>query len=283
MYLGERRIRSAGRTSGSIEITIPTELQALEGVSCSFAVRDGPRPEIVLQPDLAEARTLFCSLWERLRIGLAEVGEIDEFSLAPFALALFPSSHWRDRPPLAYSDALTVLQRQEAASGSAREAMARTLAFLAVVAGRQLGLQGDVAVAFGDAVGYLVTGIAPGLGADFERGMADRLFAQSLPATQESGRGHEIAGHLAPVGSGSPMAEEVWLRARPGLCAVYDQFRAWQEDHGAYKQARENWYRALTVEMGMRETSVEGFLERRDEAPLGPEPSHHEGDQREEI
>jgi len=283
MYLGERKIRSAGRTSGSIEITIPTDLQALEGVNCSFMVRDGPRPEIVLQPDLSEARALFQALWERLRLGLAEVGELEEFSLAPFALGLFPAAHWRDRPPLAYTDALTVLQRQDATTGRAREAMARTLAFLAIVAGRQLGLEGRLAVAFGDAVGYLVTGVTPGLGADFERGMADRLFAQSLPAGKRLPQGELVAGHSVPVGPGSPLKERLWLRARPGLCAVYDQFHAWQEDSEAYEADRENWYRALTVEMGMRATSVEGFLERRDEAKRGPEPSPHERDQREET
>ncbi len=35
MYLGNRRIRSAGRTSGSIEITLPTLLQVLEGVAAT--------------------------------------------------------------------------------------------------------------------------------------------------------------------------------------------------------------------------------------------------------
>ena len=32
MDWGSRRIRSAGRTSGSVEITLPAEMQALEGV-----------------------------------------------------------------------------------------------------------------------------------------------------------------------------------------------------------------------------------------------------------
>ena len=41
MYLSTSRIRSAGRTSGSIEITLPPALQAFTGLGCRVTVRDG--------------------------------------------------------------------------------------------------------------------------------------------------------------------------------------------------------------------------------------------------
>jgi hypothetical protein len=247
MYLGTRRIRSAGRTSGSIEITLPTQLQVLEGVECRLMVRDGSRPEIVLQPDLSTAQALFNALWQRLRLGLGEVDEIGDFSPADFTLALFPPRHWQERPPLAYADALAVLRQRTRQENRDPEALTRMLAFLAVAAGYRLGLKDALALAFGDALAYLITGTPAGLGTDFERGMAHRTFW-----------GEGCAQH--PLGS--PFDDQVWQQARPGLRRVYDQFRTWQEDTEAYAAAREKWYRALTMEMRVQVSSVEEYVGR---------------------
>lgn len=245
MYLGTRRIRSAGRTSGSIEITLPALLQVLEGVKCRLTVRDGPRPEIVLQPDLAAAQNLFYTLWKKVRLGLGEIGELPDFSMADFTLAFFPPRHWQERPPLAYADALTVLQSKNGGEGSVEESLSRLLAFLAVTAGYQLGLQGAFALAFGDATAYLITGNTAGLGTDFERGMAHRIFwGENRPQQLH----------------GSPLDEQVWQQARPGFRRVYDQFRNWQENPEVYATAREKWYRALTVEVAVRVSSVEEYV-----------------------
>ncbi|MBU0703252.1 MAG: hypothetical protein KKC18_05235 [Chloroflexi bacterium] len=247
MYLATRRIRSAGRTSGSIEITLPAQLQVLEGAECRLTVRDGPRPEIVLQPDLSAAQTLFHTLWQRLSLGLGEIDEVGDFSPGDFTLALFPPRHWQERPPLAYADGLAVL-RQRAGQGDCEpEALTRLVAFLAVAAGSRLGLEGALALAFGDAVSYLITGTSAGLGTDFERGMAHRTFWVEGRAQQ-------------PLGS--PCDDQVWQQARPGFRRVYDQFRAWQEDPEAYASDREKWYRALTVEMGVQVSSVEEYVGR---------------------
>ncbi len=247
MYLTRRKIRSAGRTSGSIEITLPAQLQVLEGVECSLMVRDGPRPEIVLQPDLSVAQTLFQELWQQLRLGLGEVDEIGDFSPADLTLTLFPPHHWQERPPLAYADALTVLRQREGKEDRRPQAASRLLTFLSVAAGYRLGLQGALALAFGDAVAYLITGASAGLGTDFERGMAHRTF-------WGAGR--------PPQPLGSPFKDHTWQQARSGLRRIYDQFRAWQENPQAYAVAREKWYRALTVEMGVRATSIEEFVEK---------------------
>lgn len=246
MYLTTRRIRSAGRTSGSVEITLPAELQVLERVECCLVVRDGPCPEIVLQPDLSAAQALFRELWQKLRLGLGEIEELGDFSPADFALGLFPPRHWQERPPLAYGDALAVLQQQAGQGDNDPEAITRLMAFLAVAAGYRLGLKRSLALAFGDAVAYLITGSSTSLGTDFERGMSHRAF-------WGEGRVQSL---------GSPFDDRVWQQAQPGLRRVYDQFRTWQEDPEAYAAAREKWYRALTVEMGVRASSIEEYVSR---------------------
>jgi hypothetical protein len=245
MYLVTRRIRSAGRTSGSIEITLPAQLQVLEGVKCRLMVRDGSRPEIVLQPDLSAAQSLFDALWQKLRLGLGEIDEIGDFSPADFTLALFPPRHWQERPPLAYADALAVLRQRSEQEDREPEALTRLLAFLSVAASYRLGLNGTLALAFGDAVAYLIAGTPAGLGTDFERGMAHRIFW-----------GDGRAQHSL----GSPFDDQTWQQSQAGLRRVYDQFRAWQEDPEAHAAAREKWYRALTVEMGVRVSSVEEYV-----------------------
>ena len=59
---------------------------------------------------------------------------------------------------------------------------------------------------------------------------------------------------------GSPFDDQAWQKAQPGLRRLYDQFRAWQEDPTAYAAARDKWYMGLTVEMGVRLTSVQEYV-----------------------
>jgi hypothetical protein len=218
-------------------MTLPVELEMLEGVACRLTMRDGSRPEIVLQPDVSVALGLFRELWQKLRVGLSDIGEVGEFSASDFSMAFFPPPHWQERPPLAYADALAVLHGQgdERADARYRSALTRLLAFLAVAAAYRLDLSRSLAPGFGESVAYLITGTAAGLGTDFERGMAHLTFW----------------GDGGAKSMGSPFQDEVWEQARPGLKRVYDQFRAWQERPEAYADARERWYKALAVEVGV--------------------------------
>ena len=89
-------------------------------------------------------------------------------------------------------------------------------------------------MAFGDSLGYLVTANPTGLGVDFERGMAHRLFwgENSLP--------HPFT---------NPFDDRDWQQARQGFKKVFDQLLSWQETPTICIGARDQWYRALTVEL----------------------------------
>jgi len=223
-------------------------LQVLEGTKCQLLVRDGPRPEIVLQPDLSAAQDIFQKLWNKIQIGLGEIGDLPDFSLADFTPTFFLFQHWQERPPLSYSDALIIHQQQEQRVSSSsshsddaknqsagdEDALARVLASLIVNAGYDLGLQSRIAVAFGDSLAYLVTAIPTSLGADFERGMAHRLF---------------WGESCLPRPFSHPFEDHDWKEARSGFKKVYDQFLAWQETPTTCTVARDQWYRALTAEL----------------------------------
>lgn len=236
MYLGTRKVRSAGRTSGSIEITLPSRLQPLQGLNCRLVVRDGLQPEIVLQPDLAASQEIFHICWQKLASGLGEIGDIGDFALADFTLTLFPATHWhhgQERPPLAYTDALVLSPHPARQANRHPETVARLLASLAVAAAYRLNLRQRLAFAFGDAIAYLVTGVPVGLGTEFERGIAHQLFWNN--------------GQAPPLPT-SVLDDRLWQKAQLSLPRVYDHFCAWQADPAAYTTAREKWYRALAVE-----------------------------------
>jgi hypothetical protein len=229
MVIGQRRIRSAGRRSGSIEVTLPAQLQALEGVECRLLLRDGPRPEIVLQPDLSVALGLFRRLWGLLRSGIADPELIGDLDLAQFSMSLFPTA-WQERPPLACADALAVL-RSPGAGASDPDALARLLAALAAVQGQHLGLDRHLAPAFGAAIASAMLGVATNFGADFEAGMARQQF---------------VAARLEP---GAPLDPHTWQLARPVLLTILDQFQTWQAQPATYTAARDRWFKGLAAEL----------------------------------
>jgi hypothetical protein len=230
MNFGSRRIRSAGRTSGSVEVTLPPQLHSLLEVECRLLLRDGAYPEIVLQPDLSDAHALLPRIWRQLQAGLGVIGEAGDFDPAAFTLALFPARHWQGRPPLAYADALAVLRR----APDAREALSRLVAAMAAVVGTKLGLGESLATAFGDTVAYLVTGTAALAGFECERGLALRAFGAQPPAFQPD---------LSAL-------ERQWGRAAPGLARVWEQFADWQARPETHAAARQSWYRALMIDVG---------------------------------
>ena len=249
MYLGARKVRSAGRNSGSVEVTLPVQLSVLEGVECRLVVRDGLRPELVLEPELGEVQSFFRDMWSKLSVGLVEIDEIDDFAPAEFTLTLFSPERAAERPPLTYADGLRALRGRPALGdgarlelGGATEALARVLAALGAAAGYHLGLARSFAEAFGDGLAYVMTGVPVGCGTEFERGTAHQAFHGESSADLGS-RGRD--GRRL-----SPYAEDAWRLAQSGLARVFHQFGGWQANPELYESDRGRWYMALALEMG---------------------------------
>ena len=218
------------------------KLHALLGVSCNIEIRDGLRPEIVLQPNLSAVQGLMKRLWAKLAIGLSSIGDIKDFRLSDFTISIFPVQYWKDRPPLSYADAIQALEKLSADKNYKDDGFSRLIAFMAVQAGRLLGLESHFALAFGDSVAFLTTGYATSIGADFERGMAYRLFGEDVVNT---------------VREENLLEDNVWEQLTSHLQKVFDQFFLWQGALEIYEEDRNNWYRALSFEM---ESSSEGML-----------------------
>jgi hypothetical protein len=244
MHFGKRNIRSAGRSSGSVEITLPVELAILEGVACRLSLRDGLAPEIVLQPDLLVVVPVFEKLWNLLRLGLEEIGEIGDFAEADYGFGLFRAPTLGTRPSLAYTDALLIhrsLGTNADATPQVLEAFARIVESMAAVAGSRLGLSNERAALFGNEVACLVSGEMIG---------ARDAFARSL-ASQSSSTPRD-AGWCRKV----PLSTDNWRRAQDALIHVYDQIRSWDNDPTVFTKERELWYRARHFEAQFRATQV---------------------------
>ncbi|MBL7184108.1 MAG: hypothetical protein ISS50_06630 [Anaerolineae bacterium] len=251
MRLGTRKVRSAGRTSGSVEITLPVEVQALTGIGCEIILQDGVQPQIVLQPDLSVAQALFIELWGMLRRGLEAVDDVGDFALSDFNVALLPPRHWYERPPLSYNDALILQGYIEQKAPSARiqnsAALLHLITFLAINASYRLGLKGQLTIAFGDALGYLVTGASGGHGSEFERDAALAAYGAGQ---------RPVAGQIAALS-----IDDDWTAAQEGLRRVYELFATWQADPAEYEAARNRWWQSgVIVERGAMLSTVEAYL-----------------------
>lgn len=226
MFSLTRKVRSAGRTSGSVEITLPPEMQALEGVECRLILRDGARPEIVIVPDITIAGAVFVELWVQLRTAFSLIGDIGDFQLSDFEVSFLPPRHWVDRPPLAYRDALALHRARQAEATIDPSGLSHVITFLSVGAARRLGLTERYALVFGVIVGYLVSGICSGHGTDFEQDVALQLLAGGPDGTPLSTLFHV----------------ERWEKSQEGFRRIFEQVHAWQADPALYEENRRRWW-----------------------------------------
>ncbi len=242
MHFGKRNIRSAGRSSGSVEVTLPVELAVLEGIACRLYLHDGLAPEIVLQPDLQATMSIFEKLWDLLRLGLEEIDEIGDFAEADYGFGLFGATKLGAAPSLAYRDAL-LIQRNLGAEPTPHvlDAFARIIESMAAVAGSRLGLSNEFVASFGNQVAYLVSGEMIGARDAFARSLA----SQSASAPQDAGWCRN-----------APFNADNWRQAQNALLHVFDQFKAWDADPAVFTKERELWYRARRFEAHQHITQI---------------------------
>ena len=203
-----RQIRTAGRGSGSIEVTLPSVLRSLVGLSCRVTLRDGARPDIVLQPDLRQAHAAFVSVWRAMAgtlLGPSE--ELPPFPVASFGFGLQHRDGSADVPFLCWHDGLALAS----ALLPPPQAVSRVVAALGQALAAELAITPYFAADFGAACGFLAGGVAPSFDG---QAVCDRVAA-ALPGVSRA------------VRCGDVRDDAFWIATAPLLLAVAKLFRDW--------------------------------------------------------
>jgi hypothetical protein len=248
MDLGARQIRTAGKGSGSIEVTLPADLRDLVGLSCRISLHDGPRPQIVLQPDLQRAQSVFATLWRcmvaalrrDLEAGAATTGgalPAAALRLGEFDLGLRPHAGGGGRPFLCWRDGLALCRPPPHDAA----AMARTLAAFGHALTPSLGIAVSLAADFGAVCGHLATGIPPAGAWQEACDLAAAALRHAPPAGAPM-RAAEAAGEAA----GGAL---FWQAAEPLLSAAVDLFRGWTVDPASHAALRAASRRSRCIEL----------------------------------
>jgi hypothetical protein len=229
MDLGVRQIRTAGKGSGSIELTLPAELRDLVGLPCKVTLRDGSRPDIVLRPDLGRVHDAFSALWHPMQAALMPE-DPTAFPSSAFEFGLHPRAASADVPFLCWRDGLLLAAYPpyEAA------AVSRTVAAFAQAMAADLGLDPDLAIGFGTACGWRLAGAAPA---------ADAQEACDLVAL------HLPRGRPPLAAAGGDLDAAFWALAAPALNATADLFAAWTADPARHAVLRAAWRRGRAIEL----------------------------------
>ena len=238
MLLGTRQIRTSGKGSGSIELTLPSDLRDLVGLPCRILLRDGSRPDIVLQPDLRGALGAFQALWQSVLSVLVDGARHWPLPLDVFAFGLQPRFGQSQIPFLCWRDGVAI-------SGPAPHdpaCVSRTLAAMCQAMAGELGIGDALATDFGASCGYLATGVHPS--ADAQR--TCDLVAASLDATQRPGF---AAGLLGASNAGGALDEAFLSSAGPQLRAARALFLGWADDPASLTSLRSAWKRGFSIDM----------------------------------
>jgi hypothetical protein len=235
MEFGTRSIRSAGQGSGSVEVTLPVAFRGFVGLSCRLALRDGLRPEIVLQPELRGARTAFARLWTMLAGALGAAPAADP-PLADTVLTLWPvPGAAGPAPRLAWSDALALA----AAPPHEAAPLARSVAAFARMLAAPLGIAPDLAAGFGAACGFALAG---------------HVEAGAEPAC-DIGAALLARDGIAP---GAPLsaAEDAFsagfaAAARPALALLRDAHLDWTAEPPRHAALLAAWRRGVALELAV--------------------------------
>ena len=238
MHLGTRQIRTSGKGSGSIELTLPSELRDLVGLPCRVLLRDGSRPEIVLQPDLGRAIAGFTGIWQPMVAALLPERGEQSLRLAAFTFGLQPGGMSADRPYLCWRDGLAL----GAAPPHDPLTAARTIAAFGQVLADGFHIAPSFAAAFGAAAGLLATGTLPRT--DLQE-ICDVVAGALPPPLRLACTASLLAD---PEGTGAAGAA-FWERAAAPIAAAAELFHRWTADPSELATLRCAWQRGFSIEM----------------------------------
>ncbi len=235
MEFGSRSIRSAGQGSGSVEVTLPTAFRGLTGLSCRLALRDGLRPEIVLQPELRPARLAFAALWQMLTKAV-QLEASAEPPLADFAITLWPSQTAGAAPRLAWVDGLALA----GAPPHEPAALARCIDALAQRAAAFLGIDAALRPSFGVACGFALSGFVTTPEAQSACDIAAALL-----------RGHGLVpGEALALANDDAAAPDFRHAAQPLLARLAEAHLDWTAEPDRHAALQAAWRRGVTLELG---------------------------------
>jgi hypothetical protein len=233
MDFGVRHIRTAGKGSGSVEVTLPASLRRLVGLPCRIILDDGERPNIVLEPELSGARNAFARVWHALSFAL--IGEPGpDFSAAHFQFGLMPQQGQLPSPYLCWQDGLILAECSAAAVpfGKVVAACAESLAC-------DIGISDALAKPFGAACGFLSCG---------EVGAPDWQEACDIASMQLVAHPCWCPG-AAHLASPDTNCQYFWSLLTPGLVATTELFVAMSLPGSAYPALHTAWRRGRSIEL----------------------------------
>lgn len=237
MDLGVRHIRTAGKGSGSVELTLPGQLRHLVGLPCRITLHDGVRPDIVLQPDLTVAFNAMAAIWRALAATLsgdAAARDTERFPTAAFSFGLRPEQSAQGAPYLSWQDGLVV-----AAGTADAAAPARCIAACAAQYAGEIGVDPGMAAPFGAVCGFLACGT-----------LANSSWQEpcDIAASDLAARGYWQPGaawQAAPDAAG----DRFWSVLEPGVLAAARLFAAWSVPDSAYPALSAAWRRGRSIEL----------------------------------
>lgn len=237
MDLGVRQIRTAGKGSGSVELTLPGELRHLVGLPCRITLHDGVRPDIVLQPDLTPAFNALSAVWRTLAhilSGATGARETGRFPAAAFTFGLQPRQSAIGAPYLSWQDGIAL-----AACDPHYTAAARCIAACATQYAGEIDIAAIMAAPFGAVCGFLGCG---GLAFPEWQEPCD-IAASELAA---SGFWHPGAAWQAAPDA---RADRFWSLLAPSLLAAARLFTGWSRPDTDYPALCAAWRRGRSIEL----------------------------------
>jgi hypothetical protein len=235
MELGVRQIRTAGKGSGSIELTLPSALRQLVGLPCRITLHEGERLDILLRPDLTAATRAFATMWRALvRVFARDLaGTAEYFPAGAFAFGLQPRRGLAGAPYLCWQDGLAL-----SLGNSDQAAVARSVAACATQLSCGLGISADLSDAFGSACGFLAGGRM--IFAEWQS-PCDIVASQVISAVWQPG--------AALANSPGVASDQFWSQLAPGMTACADLFAAWSLAGSAYPALHAAWLRGRSIEL----------------------------------